>query len=112
MSTPHAIPITITLPSFTVSWVDGDPAEGVNAIESFDLIIDEPCPQELCAFLGRKAIKTGSNMLAWVDKLRDTGAYRWTVPGLLESQSNGREGECGTLEEAQAEVLRLLGVNL
>lgn len=102
--------LTITLPSFTVSWVDGDPAEGVNAIESLDLVINEPCPQELCAFLGRRAIKTGSNMLAWIDKLRDTGTYRWTVPGLLESQSVGREGECETLGEAKAEVLKCLGV--
>ena len=104
-----SIPITVTLPSFTISWVDGDPSEGVNAIESLDLVIDEPCPQELCAFLGRK-VMAGCNMLAWVDKLRDTNTYRWTVPGLLEADSTGREGECSTMEEAQAEVLKHLGV--
>lgn len=103
--------ITITLPSFTVSWVDGDPAEGVNAIESLDLVLNEPCPPALSAFLGRE-VKKGSHLLAWVDKLRDTGTCRWSIPGLLEAASFSRGGECTTMDEAKAEILNQLGVTL
>lgn len=100
--------LTITLPSFTVSWVEGYPAEGVNAIETFDLIVNEPCPKELCAFLGRE-LKAGIQMLAWVDRLRNPNVCRWVIPGLVDG-AIGRVGECATMDEAKAEILKQLGV--
>ncbi len=101
--------VNITIPTFTATWVDGDPKEAYMAEATWDLLLDIPTPIGLGYVSGTEP-EEGANLVASVD-LREDGRYYWWVCGLADQLRGIRQGNCATLEDARAEVHKRLGVD-